>query len=276
MSERGPDALELKGALRAKYDVPGRFFATEVKNGPTATGRRDGDQPYRFDAVSIQCSYAHPHIDLFEIKVSRSDFMKDSKYHAYYKYCNSLWLVTPWGMVQKGEIPVGIGLIWYDPATKSLTVRMRPPLHDCRPDAEMLMYCLFSKVAEREGPAIGDERTPEALRALMSTVDPRATDLEFGKALGTRMAKRLSELAEENEELRSADGAESTVELSKVRQALEAKGLKANEGESLSEAVAKATLSGPPSALRSAREGLESALRAMDEYEGRGRKEAAR
>ena len=50
------------------------FFITQCKTGATGEGMM------QFDGLAIHKSWAHPCIIGYEIKVSRSDFLRDAKY----------------------------------------------------------------------------------------------------------------------------------------------------------------------------------------------------
>jgi len=47
----------------------------------------------------------------YEIKVSRSDWLQDQKYEDYRTGCHLFYVVAPKGIVQKAELPNGVGLI---------------------------------------------------------------------------------------------------------------------------------------------------------------------
>ena len=52
------------------------------------------------------------HIRIFEMKVSRSDFIADKKWQNYLKYCHTFSFVCPYGLITKDDIPNGIGVLW--------------------------------------------------------------------------------------------------------------------------------------------------------------------
>lgn len=118
-------ARDLKIALAKKHRT--EFFLTEVKNGPTMYGGH-----LQFDAVAIYKSWAHPKIVGYEIKVSRSDFLKDNKYSLYLPYFHEFYFITPTGLVQRQEVENDIGLIWYNPEKGSLTTKKRAVYRNMR------------------------------------------------------------------------------------------------------------------------------------------------
>jgi hypothetical protein len=73
-------ALEIKKALAKKHGNR-EFFITECKTGPTGRGM------LQFDGLAIYKSWARPNIVGYEIKTSRSDFLRDNKYTRHMPYC---------------------------------------------------------------------------------------------------------------------------------------------------------------------------------------------
>lgn len=82
-------------------------FVPECKDGPTQRGSHQ-----RMDAWVMIKSWANPLTIGYEVKVSRSDFLNDDKWHAYLAYCNELYFVCPHGLIQPDELPPEVGLIW--------------------------------------------------------------------------------------------------------------------------------------------------------------------
>ncbi len=48
----------------------------------------------------------------FEVKVSRSDFLRDEKWQLYSQFCSSLSIACPKGLIAKDEVPDPFGLLW--------------------------------------------------------------------------------------------------------------------------------------------------------------------
>ena len=66
------------------------------------------------DVLTIKPSYTKFNLDIYECKVSKSDFnneIKTEKYKKYLKYCHRLYFACLSGIAKKSEIPEGIGLI---------------------------------------------------------------------------------------------------------------------------------------------------------------------
>ena len=64
----------------------------------------------RIDALLIDVQ--HRWIRGFEIKVRKSDYVKDNKWTEYSKFCSSLCIVCPEGLIQPEEVGEPFGLMW--------------------------------------------------------------------------------------------------------------------------------------------------------------------
>lgn len=66
------------------------------------------------DVICVKPSYTRFLIDIYECKVSRSDFLNDlrsGKYKGYLGHCNRFYFAVLSGVAKKEEIPDGIGLM---------------------------------------------------------------------------------------------------------------------------------------------------------------------
>lgn len=114
-------AFEIKRALAEKHYKD--FFITECKSGPTQIAAAGTLKI--LDGLAIKKSWTAPCFTGYEIKVSRSDFLRDVKFYTYEELCNCLYIVCPKGMIDRTELPESIGLMYYDPEKKTLTTRKR-------------------------------------------------------------------------------------------------------------------------------------------------------
>ena len=75
---------------------------------------RTGDNLGIADVITIKPSYNRFNLDIYECKVTRTDFLKDirsEKYKKYLPFCNRLYFACTSGLVNKAEIPDNVGLI---------------------------------------------------------------------------------------------------------------------------------------------------------------------
>jgi len=63
-------------------------------------------------ADSITINFDTRQIRAFEIKTSRSDFLRDKKWSTYSEFCSTLVMVCPAGLILKEEIEPPLGLLW--------------------------------------------------------------------------------------------------------------------------------------------------------------------
>jgi hypothetical protein len=67
------------------------------------------------DIIAIKRDYLRKSISIFEIKISRADFLSDVRTQKYLKslpFANKFYYVCPWNMIQPEEVPDGIGLYY--------------------------------------------------------------------------------------------------------------------------------------------------------------------
>lgn len=106
--------------------------------------------PVTFDRVGVadvlvaRKSFTNPNFIIYEVKVNRSDFLKDvnqGKYRRYFSDCCQLYFAVPSGLISKAEVPEGTGLIlrgrngWY--------VVKAAPRREHKPDLELLLKLLM-------------------------------------------------------------------------------------------------------------------------------------
>lgn len=180
---------QIKAALAKKHGER-EFFMAEVKNGPT--GVMTG-QLLQFDGVAIYKSWSHPQIRGYEIKVSRSDFLRDIKYSQYLPYFHEFYFVVPAGMVQRQEVEENIGLMWYNPETGVITTKKKAVWRNIEIDALMLLYVIMYR--------LDSDRLPfHSTKAdyWRDWAEGRISDRELGNQVRSKLVTRISELEQEN------------------------------------------------------------------------------
>lgn len=234
-------ASDIKIALAKKHRA--EFFITEVKNGPTGTGM------LIFDAVAIYKSWANPKIVGYEVKTSRSDFLKDNKYSLYLPYFHEFYFVVPTGLVQRQELEENIGLIWYNPKSGSLTTKKKAVYRDIEIDAAMLLYIIMNRLE--------NDRIP-----FYSKKAEYFKDWLANKINNRELAWHVkSKLLEEIQKLKFEDN--DRAEYKKFLEVMQKHGLNTwhNPAENLDEALSRPY----PRKLDDAFEQLEAALRTINE-----------
>jgi hypothetical protein len=143
-------SLEIKAALAKKHGNR-EFFITECKNGPSGTGM------LKFDGLAIYKSWAHPLIVGYEIKVSRSDFMRDNKFFGYLPYCHELYFVVPTGLIDRMELPNDIGLMYFNPKTQGLTTKKKAIYRNIEINPDLLLYVIMNRLNSERMPFTSDK-----------------------------------------------------------------------------------------------------------------------
>jgi hypothetical protein len=123
-------------------------FVPECKDGGSTSRSHK-----RLDAWAMRKSWSNPCVTGYELKVSRSDFLGDDKWHAYLPMCNDLYFVTPAKMVQPDEVPAPAGLMW---ATENRVYLKKKPVRRDGPISEnVFRYILMWRASiDGRGPRV--------------------------------------------------------------------------------------------------------------------------
>ena len=180
-------STDIKRALQGRN--PNDYYLTEVKNGGTFMPSKQG--LLIFDAVHIRRSWANPCITIYEIKVSRGDFLQDNKWKLYLQYCNQFYFVVPKGMIDKNELPEDIGLIYYNPDTGALVTKQKSKYRECENPDDMYKYIIYSRLGENQYPFFNSK-----VEYAKAYLEDKAKKKYIGHTLGSKMAKDLGEAHE--------------------------------------------------------------------------------
>ncbi len=104
----------------------------------------------RADVLAIRKSFVSPSFTIYEVKISRSDFLADinkGKYRAYFEHCNQLYFAVPKGLITKDEIPEGTGLTVR--GDKGWRVAKAAPRREHTPNVELLLKLLMRGYEDR-------------------------------------------------------------------------------------------------------------------------------
>jgi hypothetical protein len=117
-------------------------FVSECKDGPTWAANH-----LRLDAWAMTRSWVKFCTYGYEIKVSRSDFIKDAKLQNYLPLCNLLFVVAPAGVVlAMDELPEGVGLLSASPAHSRLITKKKAAFREIPDPVDLYRYVLMSRV----------------------------------------------------------------------------------------------------------------------------------
>lgn len=118
--------------------LPDAFYS-EVRNGPSEFYLHPFCKEIKqsgghrglliMDAIAIKQSWTKPCITGYEIKVSRSDFLRDKKWQNYQKYCHEFYFVSPPGVIKIEDLDAAgcgdVGLIYYSSDHDTLFTKRR-------------------------------------------------------------------------------------------------------------------------------------------------------
>ena len=144
------NAVQVETALKMRHGNSRQWvFLTQLL---TPTGRL-------IDAYAICCYFSHGYKRIaYEIKVSRSDFLSElkapEKRVSAMKNSDEFYFVAPKGMLDKGDIPEGCGLmeVYEDLRTR---IRLKAPQ---KPEVPKVSHAMFSLAARN---AIGWRKASE-------------------------------------------------------------------------------------------------------------------
>jgi hypothetical protein len=221
-------AFEIKKALGKRHGDR-EFFITECKNGPTGVAR---GQLLLFDAIAIYKSWSRPQIRGYEIKVSRSDFLRDAKYTQYLPYCHEFYFVTPTGLVQRQEVEENIGLIWYNPKTGALTTKKKAVYRDIEINANMLLYIIMNRLDSDRLPF-----TSNKVEFWKDWLEGKKSNRELGYQVSSKLRKHIDDMEIEHRKHRHYK--EDQEELVEIVQVMEKHGIRSywKRAEALDEAL---------------------------------------
>lgn len=162
-------------AGRHAHDI----FVPACKDGPSGRG------VVQMDAWAMKKSWAHSTVSGYEIKMSRSDFMGDKKWHGYLPLCNQLWFVCPYGLLQPEEMPGEVGLLWASRKGTRVYQKRKAAYREVQIPEGLFRYILMWRAV------IGDEHMEKGSNKAFWQSWLR--NKEYNKRLGGMVSKRIRE-----------------------------------------------------------------------------------
>jgi len=167
------------------------FFICEVKNGSSWYS----DNLLKFDALAMKKSWKNPLITIYEVKVSRQDFLRDQKYLKYMEYCHEFYFACPPDLIEKNEIPESAGLIYCREKNLRTVKRAKYVEREIPPD--LFVYIIMSRLERDRYPFHKDKQeyfedfinNKKTLRELGLKVGGKISEL------GYKHERQLKELA---------------------------------------------------------------------------------
>lgn len=240
------------------------FFLTEVKSGPTQLVQAGSLKI--LDGLAVRKSWTNPCFTGYEVKISRSDFLRDAKFYTYEELCNCLYIICPKGMIDRTELPESVGLMYYDPEKKTITTRKKAIFRKIEYSPEMLLYIIFSRLDSDRYPFFSDKQ--EYFEAYLAG---KSDSRVLAHAIKTKLVKENSRLEQELEHLR---GFEKQYEAYKaIMEVLHNHGIFGFSAKDIGEELDKALSSKCPNDIHHIRKNLEGIVDRLRRMEGEGRAE---
>lgn len=143
------------------------------------------DRPGVADVYAILKSFSSVSVRLYEVKISKSDFLADVQMGKYLKYldcCTQFYFAAPAGLLTKDDLPVGCGLITRS-EDKGWHVAKAPRRNDFEWDTQILLKLLMRGHADHFA----------KVRSLIkSTYEDDRLVCHMARGRGAELAKRLA------------------------------------------------------------------------------------
>ncbi|OHE41494.1 MAG: hypothetical protein A2Y16_05490 [Tenericutes bacterium GWF2_57_13] len=159
------------------------LYLSQCKNGPSGV---IAGELLIFDGLALAKSWAHPNVIGFEIKVSRGDFQRDNKYGRYMPYCNEFYFVVPTDLIDRSELENDIGLIYYNPKTKSTMIKKKAVHRQVELNPKLLMYIIMNRVDSDHIPFYSSKA-----QYFRDWLDNKISDKDLGFAVRCKVVNKM-------------------------------------------------------------------------------------
>lgn len=145
----------------------------------------------RMDAWAMKKSWSDQLTWGYEIKVSRSDFLNDEKWHEYLPFCHEFYWVCPWGLIQPNEVGEGAGLMWVTKTGTRIIRKVKATRRDIQVPQELFQYVLMSRAQ-----IVRDMHESNRISARdywARWLERRQIDHDFGLSVGKAIRETIDE-----------------------------------------------------------------------------------
>jgi hypothetical protein len=208
-------ARDIEAALISKYREK-YVCVPQCKTGATQIATNLGI----IDMWVMAKSWAHPRVIGFEIKVSRSDFLNDTKWPGYLEYCNEFYFVVPsTNIATPEEMPDGVGLMVVSTTGNVIYTKRKAAYRDAPIPEDIYRYILMCRA--RIDPEYQGRDKAEYWRNWLTT---KEVNRELGYAVSEELRRAINDeiekAREENKRIRREN--ENLLE---IKEALEKAGI---------------------------------------------------
>lgn len=127
----------IKNLLAQKHSKD--VFVEECKSGPSMA------HLLILDGWAMKKSWANPCYTGYEIKVSRSDFLADTKWPGYLDLCNEFYFVAPKDVIKPIEVPEKAGFLQVAKTGTRLFTKKKAPYREIEEPVALLLYILMAR-----------------------------------------------------------------------------------------------------------------------------------
>lgn len=162
------------------------LFVAECKTGSSWAGCQ------RLDAWVLKRTWSPITMIGYEIKVSRSDFLRDDKWRNYLGYCQQFYFVCPAKMIEPEELPADVGLLWAAKTGTRLYTKRKAPWRDIEPNWDLMIYVLMSRtkvVADMWGTS-----KPDSVERWKRWLATKEENRNLGRSVSSSVAKRVAQM----------------------------------------------------------------------------------
>lgn len=175
----------IRKCLRQKHSKD--LVVEECKDGPTTYGSH-----LRMDMWVMPRSWSKPMCTAYEIKVSRSDFLRDDKWPGYLDLCNYFYFVCPAGLIEPEELPEGVGLMWLSKTGTRLYTKRKAAPRDVTIPESLWRYVLMCR-ATIDGSEYLRQGGLSEREWWEQWLEQKEIDREFGSRVGGEIRRRFKE-----------------------------------------------------------------------------------
>ncbi len=134
-------AKTIRNVIACKHSKD--LIVPECKTGPTWFN----DNLRKLDVWILRRSWTQFATIGYEIKISRSDFLRDKKWPEYLQYCHEFSFVCPWGIINPEEITdSSVGLYWISKNGKRLFIQRKAEHREIELPDLLIYHILMSRV----------------------------------------------------------------------------------------------------------------------------------
>jgi len=168
-------------------------FITECKDGPTWSGSHA-----RMDIWTMTRSWSRLLFTGYEIKISRSDFLSDNKWHSYLPLCNQLYFACPKGMILPSEMPKGVGLKYCTQGRATTVVKAEH--REVVPPMELFCYILMCRTRIVDPRHYEEPTKAERLQRYKNWLAEKEEARELGHIVSHQLASKINSIKYQNEQ----------------------------------------------------------------------------